>query len=72
MCTSVIQGCCCSYSKGGTSYDNQKSSLEENAILIKELERQQQVIKEMQQDHKFDCEHVMAVSPLLCDYVTSS
>lgn len=29
-----------------------KSSLEENAILVKELQRQQELIKEMQQDHK--------------------
>ncbi|XP_065915226.1 myosin-9-like isoform X2 [Dysidea avara] len=48
---SVSQSDSC-WSKRGTSH--QKSSLEENTILMKELERQQQVIKEMQQDHKFE------------------
>lgn len=39
--------------------DHHKSSLEENAILVKELQRQQELIKEMQQDHKSECEPIV-------------
>jgi len=41
------------------SKTDHKSPLEENVILVKELRRQQELIKEIQQDHKFECEQTV-------------
>ena len=61
MSSHELSGCgqisCVCYSCSKNTIHHYKSSLEENAILVKELRRQQELIREIQQDHKYECEN---------------